>query len=237
VARFWTAPRLAEKPGLKAVDMFRAVEDGRIKAIWIMATNPVDSLPEAGRFEAALARCPLVVVSDISATTDTVRHAHIALPATGWGEKLGTVTNSERRISLQRRALPAPGEARDDWWIICQFARQLGFSDDFAFAHPAQIFAEHAALSGLDNAGNRDFDISAHAGISTDEYEALEPFTWPAPAGSAPTNPRFFAKGGFFTPDRRARLVPIVPAEPAPVVGVRLNTGRARDHWHTMTRS
>ena len=129
VQRFWRSPRIAERPGLKAVDMFRALADGRVKALWIMATNPADSMPEAGLVEEALKRCPFVVVSDVVRDTDTVRHAHVRLPAAAWGEKDGTVTNSERRISRQRRFLPLPAAARPDWRIICDVAGRMGFAD------------------------------------------------------------------------------------------------------------
>lgn len=111
VQRFWRSPAIAQKPGLKAVDLFQAVADGRIKALWIMATNPVVSMPDADAVEAAIKSCPFVVVSDVLKETDTARHAHVLLPSLGWGEKSGTVTNSERRISRQRSFLDAPGEA------------------------------------------------------------------------------------------------------------------------------
>ena len=116
VKEFWVAPALPEKPGLKAVDLFRACGRGEIEVLWILATNPVVSMPEADAVAEAIARVPLVVVSDMFATTDTARHAHVLLPALGWGEKSGTVTNSERRVSRQRPFLAAPGEARPDWW-------------------------------------------------------------------------------------------------------------------------
>ncbi|TIW57226.1 MAG: nitrate reductase, partial [Mesorhizobium sp.] len=186
VRRFWNAPAMAANPGLKAVDMFRAVADGRVKALWIMATNPVDSMPDADAVEAAIKACPFVVVSDVLASTDTVRHAHVSLPATAWGEKDGTVTNSERRISRQRAFLPAPGEARPDWWIVAEVAKRMGFAEAFAHAGPGEIFAEHAALSGYENDGARDFDIGAYAGINAEGYEDLAPFQWPAPALSSP---------------------------------------------------
>src|SRR5690606_37747829 len=157
VSRFWRSDRVAAKPGLKAVDMFDAVADGRIKALWIMATNPVDSMPEADKVLAALRKCPFVVVSDMSAETDTVREAHVRLPAATWGEKDGTVTNSERRISRQRCFLPLSGEARPDWWIVTQVARRMGFSDAFPYRSAGAIFAEHAALSAFENDGSRDF--------------------------------------------------------------------------------
>jgi assimilatory nitrate reductase catalytic subunit len=233
VGRFWGSERIAPKPGLKAVDLFRAVETGQIKALWIMATNPVDSMPEADRVRAAIRACPFVVVSDMNAATDTAVEAHVRLPAAGWGEKNGTVTNSERRISRQRPFLPAPGEARPDWWIVTQVARRMGFAEAFPYQHPGEIFAEHVALSAFENDGARDFDLSGLIGA---DYEALEPVQWPVrPAGT----PRMFTAGRFYTPDARARFVPVAPPPPivAPPGMLLLNTGRVRDHWHTMTRT
>jgi assimilatory nitrate reductase catalytic subunit len=241
VQDFWRAPRIADRPGLKAVELFQAVAAGRIKALWIMATNPAVSLPEADAVRAAIAACPFVVVSDVMRNTDTTAHAHVLLPAAAWGEKDGTVTNSERRISRQRPFVPLPGEARPDWWQICEVARRMGYGSGFAYDGPAEIFAEHAALSGVDNDGGRDFDISGLAGLDRDAYDALPPTAWPRPAGSAPGETRFFANGGFFTPDRRARFVPTPPRAAAsaasPSYPLLLNTGRIRDQWHTMTRS
>ncbi|MGE4218742.1 MAG: molybdopterin-dependent oxidoreductase [Alphaproteobacteria bacterium] len=239
VQRFWGAPHIADKPGLKAIDMFRAMGEGRIKALWIMATNPVDSMPDADDVAAALGACPFVVVSDVAASTDTLRHAHVRLPAAAWGEKDGTVTNSERRISRQRAFLPAPGDARPDWWIVCEVARRMGFADAFNYAGPAAIFAEHAALSAFENQGTRDFDIGICAGVDAATYDAMLPLQWPAPADRQGRS-RFFADGGFYTPDGRARFMPISaedrPANPE-AFPMTLNTGRVRDHWHTMTRS
>ncbi len=233
VGRFWGAPALARQPGLKAVDLFKALGRGEIKAIWIMATNPVVSLPEADAVRAALAACPFVVVSDMNRHTDTMELAHVRLPAAGWGEKDGTVTNSERRISRQRPFLPLPGEARPDWWIVTEVAARMGHGAAFAYRGPADIFAEHVALSGFENNGSRDFDLSGLAGA---DYEALAPVQWPVRSGTAG---RMFGDGRFFTPDGRARLVPIAPPPPfVPVPGrLRLNTGRVRDHWHTLTRT
>ncbi|KQS81012.1 nitrate reductase [Rhizobium sp. Leaf384] len=242
VQRFWQSPVMANKPGLKAVDLFRAVADGRVKAIWIMATNPVVSMPEADLVRAALAACPFVVVSDVEAETDTTAHAHVLLPSLGWGEKQGTVTNSERRISRQRAFLAAPGEAKADWWQMAQVAARMGFGAAFDFPDAAAVFAEHAGLSAFENDGTRDFDIGAHADISADAYEALAPFQWPQPAGFAPAvgDSRFFAEGRFYHADGRARFVPIVPARDhrtTPAYPFTLNTGRIRDQWHTMTRT
>ena len=160
VKRFWNSPRVAGKPGLKAVDLFEAVREGRIKAVWVMATNPAVSLPQADRALEALKQCEFLVVSEVAARTDTSIHAHVRLPAAAWGEKDGTVTNSERRISRQRAFMPLPGEARPDWWIVDEVAKRLGYRQQFDYAGPAEIFAEHAALSGFENEGSRDFDIS-----------------------------------------------------------------------------
>ena len=240
VQEFWDAPTIASKPGLKAVDLFDAARAGKIKALWIMATNPVDSMPEADLVIEALKTCPFVVVSDINAVTDTTCHADVLLPAAGWGEKDGTVTNSERRISRQRAFLPLPGEAKPDWWIVTQVARRMGFAPGFPYESAAQIFAEHAALSGHENHGTRDFDISAHSAIVDTDYDALSPFQWPQGRDEPATEKRFFGQGEFYTEDRRARFVAVRPANEEaidPRFAFTLNTGRVRDHWHTMTRT
>ena len=240
VRRFWSAPRLARRPGLKAIDMFEAVHDGRIKAIWIMATNPAVSLPRAGRVREALARCPFVVVSDCMADTDTMAFAQVKLPALAWGEKDGTVTNSERRISRQRPLMAPPGAARADWRIIAGVAAAMGHADAFAWDHPAQVFREHARLTVFENDGARPLDLGPLAGLSRPAYDALEPVRWPIRADGAGT-PRLFEDGRYPTPDGRAALVPVRPAPPAsqtsPGFPLSLNTGRVRDHWHTMTRT
>ncbi|TIX90079.1 MAG: hypothetical protein E5V24_14740, partial [Mesorhizobium sp.] len=137
--------------------------------------------------EAAIKACPFVVVSDVLAMTDTVRHAHVRLPAAAWGEKDGSVTNSERRISRQRAFMATPGEARADWWIIAEVAKLMGFGEAFSHASPADIFAEHAAVSAFENDGARDFDIGAYAGVDAETYEELAPFQWPAPASPSPS--------------------------------------------------
>ncbi|MBL8882677.1 MAG: molybdopterin-dependent oxidoreductase [Hyphomicrobium sp.] len=239
VQRFWQSPRIASKPGLKAVDMFKAVDEGRIKALWIMATNPAVSMPQADAVAAALAACPFVVVSDVTDQTDTARYAHVQLPAATWGEKDGSVTNSERRISRQRPFLRTPADVRPDWWIICEIAKRMGFRDAFSYAGPAEIFAEHAALSAFENGGSRDFDIGSCAKLDPAAYEALAPFQWPRRANGESTE-RMFANGGYFTADKKARFVPTgLAAEEreTPDFPLTLNTGRIRDHWHTMTRT
>ena len=231
VGRFWAAPKMATKPGLKAVDLFRAINEGRIKALWVMATNPAVSLPDAGRVREALEAVPFLVVSDIMADTDSSTHAHVRLPAAGWGEKDGTVTNSDRTISRQRPFLPLPGEARPDWWIVKEVARRMGWRNAFAYDRPADIWREHARLTAYGNDGQRMLNLRAWAAIGNDAYDAMEPFRW---GGTA------FADGRFPTPDGRARLVLTKQMEVQEPLGqwpMTLNTGRYRDQWHTMSRT
>lgn len=231
VQRFWSSPTIAQKPGLKAVDLFRAVGEGRIKALWIMATNPAVSMPDAGRVREALAACPFVVVSDVMADTDTGAYAHVRLPAAAWGEKDGTVTNSERMISRQRALFPLVGEAKPDWWIISEVARRMGWKSAFAYDRPADIWREHVRLANYRNDGQRLFTLPGQGGGGNAGYDEMAPFRW----GGMP-----FADGRFPTPDGRARLVPVVQKPlAAPLVQwpMTLNTGRYRDHWHTMTRT
>ena len=220
VARFWETPQTACKPGLKAVDLFEAVHDGRIKALWVMATNPAVSMPNAGRVREALEACPFVVVSDVIADTDTGRFAHVRLPALGWGEKDGTVTNSERRISRQRAFLAPPGEAKPDWWIVAEVAKRMGFNG-FQYAGPAAIFREHAALTAFENGGARRLGLGALATLSDAEYDAMEPYRW--------GGDRIALAPG------EARLTTV--HQPALADGMTLNSGRYRDQWHTMTRT
>jgi assimilatory nitrate reductase catalytic subunit len=239
VGRFWNSPRMASGPGLKAVDLFEAVGDGRVKAIWIAATNPAASMPRAGLVREALAKCPLVISAD-TWPTDTTKLAHIVLPAAGWAEKDGTVTNSERCISRQRAFRAAPGQARPDWWMFTEIARRMGWGDAFAYAGPADIFREHAALSAFENDGARLFNLGALAELDDAGYDALAPVQWPLPKpGRGVTGPRLFARGGFSTPDGRARMIPLQlrADEDQAEFPLTLNTGRVRDQWHTMTRT
>jgi assimilatory nitrate reductase catalytic subunit len=230
--RFWGSPTICEGPGLKAVDLFDAMAKGKIKAVWIMATNPAVSMPDARMARVALANCPFVVVSDCIADTDTARYAQVKLPALAWGEKDGTVTNSERRVSRQRAFLAAPGEARADWWAVAQVARRMGFGDAFAYLNAAAVFREFAAQTGFENDGTRLLDIADKAALSDAAYDAMAPFQW---GGASP-----FGEHGFPTPDGRARMIPVayVPREDGTRdTRLRLNTGRYRDQWHTMTRT
>jgi assimilatory nitrate reductase catalytic subunit len=224
VQTFWASPRIAHKPGLKAVDLFQAVHDGHIKALWIMATNPAVSMPNSNFIAEALKTCPFVVVSDVTANTETAQYAHVLLPAQGWGEKDGTVTNSERRISRQRRFAKPAGDARADWRIMTDVAKAMSYVG-FDYTSPAEIFAEHVELTSVANDGKRTLDLTD---LSAKDYETLSPQQW---GGDQP-----FDDGKFQTPNGKARFVPtqygaLVPA------GLTLNTGRIRDQWHTMTRT
>lgn len=244
VQRFWQSPVIADKSGLKAVDLFDAMYDGKIKAVWIMATNPVVSLPNADKVRAALEKCELVVVSDCIADTDTTRLADVLLPSLGWGEKDGTVTNSERRISRQRGFLPAPAQAKPDWWALAQVAQAMGF-DGFDYQSPAEVFNEHIALSAFENdakieSGLRDFNLVGLGQLSIEQYNILQPIQWPVLTQNQGTA-RLFAQGQFYTPNRLARFLALTSRAPKnsptaeyPFI---LNTGRIRDQWHTMTRT
>lgn len=239
VRRFWQAPHMPDAAGLKAVDMFRAVGDGKIKALWIIHTNPAVSMPDADKVRDAIEGCDFVVVSDVTGATDTARLADVLLPATAWAEKEGTVTNTDRTISRQRAVLPAPGHARADWDMLAEVGRRMGWYDAFNYANPSEIFREHAALSGIAAGFGRDFDISALSDVSEQDYDALEPVRWPvAPARKGG---RFFADGAFFHADGKAKILPVSWRPPAAKQSRRypfvLNTGRVRDQWHTMTRT
>ena len=247
VQRYWNSPTIAKKPGLKAVDLFNAIESGQIKALWILATNPADSMPDANRVAAALEKCPFVVVSDVSSETDTSNLADVRLPALAWSEKDGTVTNSERRISRQKAFRTAPDEARADWWAVSEVAKAMGFGNAFDYVKSADVFREFAGLSEFENDGTRDFDIGACTELSDGEYESMAPFQWPRCKSGAGDSTRMFKDGGFFTENRKARFVTLrafpslykekETVETKEVPTLTLNTGRIRDQWHTMTRT
>lgn len=227
VGAFWQAPDLCSGPGLKAVDLFRAVHDDRIKFLWVMATNPAVSMPDAGFVREALAKCPTVVVSDVMANTDTGSFAHIRLPALAWGEKDGTVTNSERVISRQRALFAAPGEARADWRIVCDVAGRLGHSASFDYNNAAAVFREYAGMTQLAADAGKILDLTNMQDCSDTEYDTMEPFQW---GGHHPFT------HGFPTENRRACIISVEPAL-KDRTQLTLNTGRYRDQWHTMTRT
>jgi assimilatory nitrate reductase catalytic subunit len=241
VQRFWHAPHMATHEGLKAVDLFQAIEQGKVKALWVMGTNPAVSLPNADAAVRALGKLDLCVISENVLSNDTVRASNgVLLPASAWGEKDGTVTNSERRISRQRTFLSPAGEAKPDWWAISQVAQRLGFSG-FDYPDVAAIFAEHAALSAFENHGTRDFDLGGLAHLSTEDYNKMLPVQWPCPERTTVGSQRLFADGRFFTPSGKARFQEIASPRladlPSPAWPLLLNTGRVRDQWHTMTRT
>lgn len=242
VSEFWNSDNMSQQPGFKAVEMFDAIADGRIKAIWIMGTNPVVSMPDANLVKAALEQCDTVIVSDCIAQTDTTATANILLPASGWGEKCGTVTNSERRISRQRSLVTPIAEAKSDWWIISRVAQAMGFASAFNYQSARDIFVEHARLSGFKNNGTRLFNISALSEISAEEYDQLEPVQWPVTAAKPNGTERLFEDGQFITPSGRAQFVAVAATLPLPRKAEEqfpliLNSGRIRDQWHTMTRT
>ena len=245
VGRFWKAPQMATKPGLLAVDLFDAVDRGKIKAIWIMATNPIVSLPDADKVKRALENCDFVAVSECVKDSDTARVADVLLPALGWSEKSGTVTNSERRISRQPALISPSGEAKDDWWIICEVAKRMGWEKDFDFKDAREVFNEHAKLSAFENNNSRAFDISGLIDLSEQEYDQLEPVQWPVKqrdsSGRPIGTPRVFTDGRFFTASNKAQFIAITPRTPIAAPDAQypftLNTGRIRDQWHTMTRT
>ncbi|MGK9154225.1 nitrate reductase [Acinetobacter radioresistens] len=251
VQNFWQSPYIAKQAGLKAVDLFQAVESGKIKAIWIMATNPVVSMPDADQVKRALEKCDFVVVSDICQNTDTSQYADVLLPALGWGEKDGTVTNSERRISRQRAFLDIPGQAKADWWAISQVAQKMGFTG-FDFNNSHDIFLEHARLSAEQNSHLsqrsetpyfRYFNLKGLTDLSLAEYNELKPVQWPVWSKDQADDlvTRLYSQGQFSHADGKAKFIAVSAVDPVyPICSefpLILNTGRIRDQWHTMSRT
>ncbi len=242
VAQFWGSKAISERSGRKAVDLFNAIESGDIKAVWIIATNPAVSLPESKRVQQALEQCPLVIVSDCMTDTVTTHCASVCLPAQGWGEKSGTVTNSERRISRQRRILPTLGDAKPDWWILCEVAKAMGFSDAFHYENEADIFQEYAKLTTLQNelGQKRTLYLGGVSSLTQQEYDELLPQQWPILSYQEETvSQRCFGDGVFETANHKANLVTSFSSE-SPIStsdSFVLNTGRLATQWHTMTRT
>jgi assimilatory nitrate reductase catalytic subunit len=240
VQRFWQSPTMANKQGAKAVELFDKIESGDIKAVWIMATNPVVSLPDRDKIIAALKKCELVVVSDCVEKNDTLAFADVKLPATPWLEKNGTVTNSERRISRQRNAVLPAGQAKHDWQIIRDVAQTMGF-DGFNFEDVSDVFKEHAQLTAFENNGERLLDLSGLSQLSAQEYHQLAPIQWPVNEKNPQGCGRVYADGQFNTPSSKAQFIGITPQLPVQQVSIAfpflLNSGRLRDQWHTMTRT
>ncbi|VTU25390.1 Nitrate reductase [Variovorax sp. PBL-H6] len=237
VAALWGVPSVPEKPGKTAVEMFQAAADGEIRALWVACTNPAQSLPDQATVRRALERCEFVVVQEAFSTTATCDYADLLLPATTWGEKDGTVTNSERRISRVRNAVARPGETRDDWVIARDFARRLearlGRMDTlFPYADAESVWNEHR-----ESTRGRDLDITGMSYVMLD----AAPQQWPLRKGEPTGRVRLYEDGVFPTPDGRARFadVPYKPvAEPRDARHpFSLTTGRLRDQWHGMSRT
>jgi assimilatory nitrate reductase catalytic subunit len=242
IAKLWGVESVPSEPGKTAIDMFQAAADGEIKALWIACTNPAQSMPDLLTVRRALERCEFVVVQEAFSTTATCAYADLLLPASTWGEKSGTVTNSERRISRMRAAVPAPGQARADWHIAADFARRLearlnahpsaDTASLFAYATPEAVWCEHR-----ESTRGRDLDIT---GLSYAQLEAA-PQQWPCPAGATQGQARLYENGTFATPDGKARFFDtpyVLLAEPRNVrFPFSLNTGRLRDQWHGMSRT
>lgn len=233
ISDFWQTSRVARKPGLKAVDMFEAVERGDIKVIWIMATNPVVSMPDNLFVRRALEKCPMVIVSDITVDSDIAQYANLLLPAAGWGEKQGMVTNSDRMLTRQRQFIAAQGEAKSDWRAISEVAAKLSLllkqENGFDFQSEVDVFREYAAMTGLNSDSGLLLDLSQFDAISAQEYQDWQPQRW---GGERP-----FADGQFSYPDGKARFVVTQDRDETPQDTWWLNTGRQRDQWHTMTRT
>ncbi|MFM1765655.1 MAG: hypothetical protein RIU71_1418 [Pseudomonadota bacterium] len=241
VAKLWRLDDVPAKPGKTAVEMFQAAADGEIKVLWIACTNPAQSMPDQRTVRKALARAELVVVQEAFATAETCAFADILLPATTWGEKEGTVTNSERRISRVRAAVPPSGQAQHDWKIALALASRLGQEDgfklraqrmNFAYSGPEDIWNEHR-----ESTRGRDLDIT---GLSYAKLE-VQPEQWPMPEGATAGAKRLYAKGQFPTANGKAKFVSLdyVPvSEPCESrFPFSFNTGRLRDQWHGMTRT
>ena len=241
VAALWGVDSVPEKPGKSAVELFQALKSGEVKAVWIACTNPAQSMPDQTLVHEALATAELVVVQEAFAHTETCRHADVLLPATTWGEKDGTVTNSERRITRVRGAVPAPGEARHDWQIAVDFARRLGFALGkgelaqrmFPYADPESIWNEHR-----ESTRGRDLDIT---GLSYAMLEADGPQQWPFPEGASSGKQRLYEDGVFPTVSGKARFVvtehAMTAESPSARYPLHLITGRLRDQWHGMSRT
>ncbi len=233
VADFWGVDQISPKPGLTATEMFDALASGEMKAVWIICTNPMVSLPNLKKIEKALENAKFVVVQDISHKSDTVAYADLVLPAAGWLEKEGTMTNSERRISYLAKGINPPGEARPDAEILCDFAKRMGFRG-FNFSNAEEIYEEYCAMTKGTN-----IDISY---LNYDRLKNEGSFQWPVPEYRHTGTPRLFLDQKFFTPTQKAIFN--IPAQienasekPNAEFPFILTTGRIRDQWHTMTKT
>jgi len=233
VADFWGVSDISEQPGLTATEMFDALASGKMKAIWIICTNPLVSLPNSRQVEKALENAKFVVVQEISHRADTTKYADLLLPAAGWLEKEGTMTNSERRISFLAKGINPPGEALSDVEILTRFAKKMNFSG-FDYATTEEIYREYTTLTK-----NTNIDISF---LNYNRLQNEGTFQWPVPDYGHPGTPRLFTDKKFYTPSQKAIFnIPTAientseaPSAEFPFV---LTTGRIRDQWHTMTKT
>jgi assimilatory nitrate reductase catalytic subunit len=239
VAALWGVPDVPSKPGRTAVEMFDAVASGEIKMLWIACTNPAQSMPDQAKIRNALVKAELVVLQEAYTDTETAAYADVLLPAATWGEKEGTVTNSERRITRLNAAIAAPGEARADWRIVVDFARKLetllrpDSATLFPYENTESIFNEHR-----ESTRGRDLDIS---GLSYEILEIRGPQQWPFVMGASEGRMRLYADGKFPTPSGKAKFFnstyKAVAEKANAQYPLRLNTGRMRDQWHGMSRT
>ncbi|MDQ6917589.1 MAG: molybdopterin-dependent oxidoreductase [Pseudomonadota bacterium] len=243
VAHLWGIDTLPARPGKTAVELFEAVHAGEVRMLWIACTNPAQSMPDQLRVREALERAELVVVQEAFATTETCAYADVLLPASTWGEKEGTVTNSERRITHVRAAIDPPGEARHDWKIAADFGRRLETrlrlapcmdgTSRMAFGSVEEVFVEHVATTR-----GRDLDIT---GMSYTLLDRDGPQQWPLPQGASSGRARLYEDHVFATADGRARFADVTQRNVADTVDarypLRLTTGRLRDQWHAMSRT
>lgn len=238
VANLWGVDDVPATPGKTAVEMFDAVKSGQIKAIWIACTNPAHSMPDLNNVIAALDNAELVVLQDAFNNTDSNQYADVVFPATTWGEKEGTVTNSERRITRLNSAAKKPGETRHDWEIGVEFAQRLEKKlarDKTLFAYPTteSIFNEHRETTR-----GRDLDIT---GLSYELLETQGPQQWPFRDGDSEGEKRLYTDGVFQTDNGKAKFTNAIYQPTADVTNVRqplhLLTGRLRDQWHGMSRT
>jgi ferredoxin-nitrate reductase len=235
VERYWRVPSgsIAPEPGLAALEQFEALAVGKVKAIWILCTNPAVSAPDVDLVEKALRQAELVVVQDAYHPTATSRFAHVILPAAQWSEKEGVMTNSERRITYMPKLVEPPGEALPDWRIIALFAAALGYGDHFAYQTAEEIFAEFAALTK-----NTFCDYS---GISHQRLQREGPLQWPYRTETGEGQTRLYEDGRFPTASGKAKFIAVEHAEPVEAADANyplvLTTGRSKYHWHTMTRT
>ncbi len=233
VAKFWNVSSLNEKPGYTAVEMFENLDSGKMKVIWIACTNPTVSMPDVRMVEAALKKAELVIVQDISMNSSVIPFADFVLPAAGWIEKQGTMTNSERRISYLPKIIDPPEEAKADTWIIREFAKKMGFENSFNYKDEEEVFLEHARLTK-----NTNIDISA---LNYNILKSERSIQWPFPEKNHQGTKRLFTDGKFYRPNGLAKIHAVDAKDPSEIATEKLpfilTTGRIRDQWHTMTKT